>query len=369
IALALTETVTGLAQPPAPAPEKAPPTPAAEPSQPPAPSPAAETPNQEDRTKLRDLGRVDEAADPQRESPPGPPGSPQSRSGGEDDIPLGAHSVPAGRRVRDAVSILGSTTVDGTVESDAVSVGGSTYISAGGRVGGAAVAVLGRLESQGEIRDEAVSVLGGMVINGPVGGEAVSVLGDMELGPKAVVQGDVVVIGGKLIKDPNAVVHGDEVHLSAFNVIPNFEWFTTWLTRCVFYGRPLAFGENLGWAWAIAFSFLAFYLLLALLFPRGVVRCVETLETQPGYSLLASVLTVFLTPVAIVLLAVTIVGALLIPFLGAGLLFAKLFGKAVMLAWIGRRITRFFGDGPLGHPVVGVFVGGLIVLLLYAVPI
>jgi uncharacterized RDD family membrane protein YckC len=137
----------------------------------------------------------------------------------------------------------------------------------------------------------------------------------------------------------------------------------------VFYGRLLAIGPHLGWAWAIAFSFFAFYLLLALLFSRGIVTCAETLETRPGYSILSSVLTVMLTPVAIVLLAITVVGALLVPFLGAGLLFAKLFGKAVMLAWIGRRFTKFFGDGPLGHPAFAVLIGGVLVLILYTIPV
>jgi uncharacterized RDD family membrane protein YckC len=314
---------------------------------------------------LRDIGQVQDDTTP---NPDDRSRDIQDRGRHRDDIPLGSHSVPRGRTVSDAVSILGSTTVAGSVDSDAVSIAGNTHIAAGARVGGAAVAVFGRVESHGEIGDEAVSVLGGMYINGPVGDQAVSVLGNLELGPKAIIDGDVVVVGGKLIKDPNAVVRGNEVHVSPFGAMPQLDWITTWVTRCLFLGRPLAFGPNLGWAWAIAFSFLAFYLLLSLLFPRALVRCSETLETRPGSSIVASLLTVFLTPVAIVLLAITIVGALLVPFLGTGLLAAKLFGKAVMLAFIGRRITRLFDDGRFGHPVLAVLVGGVIVMLLYTIP-
>ena len=69
------------------------------------------------------------------------------------------------------------------------------------------------------------------------------------------------------------------------------------------------------------------------------------------------------------LLTVTVVGALLVPFIGAGLFFAGLFGKAAMLTWIGRRFTKFFGDGPLGHPAFAVLIGGIIVLLIYTVPV
>jgi uncharacterized RDD family membrane protein YckC len=372
-ALLLPPTLTSFAQ--APAPEKsatpaapaptspvpdAAPAPVPPPAEPPVPAP-------EDRPPLRRIDQVDGApaeaapAPARRRSP--------ARNGGGGDFPFGDHTVSSGSRIRDAVSILGSTTVAGEVDSDAVSVVGSTTVLRGARVGGAAVAVLGRLESDGEIEDDAVSVLGGMRINGPVGGEAVAVLGNLVLGPNAVIEGDLVVVGGKLTKDPNAIVRGNEVSVPVFGAFGDVDWLTTWLRRCAFYGRLLAFGPNLGWAWAIAFSFLAFYLLLALLFSRGITRCAETLETRPGYSILSAVLTVLLSPIAVVLLAVTIVGALLVPFLGAGLLFAGLFGKAVMLAWIGRRFTKFFGDGPLGHPAFAVLIGGLLVILLYTVPV
>ena len=337
--------------------------PAAAPS--PDAQPAAETPTAEDRSRLRDIGQVEDTGEVKRESPR----RGNVRRHGSGDFPFGEHTIPAGSSMGEAVSILGSTTVAGEVRSDAVSVVGSTRIAPGGKVGGAAVAVLGRLESDGEIGNEAVSVLGSSRINGPVGGEAVAVLGNLELGPLAVINGDVVVVGGRLTKHPDAIVNGNEVRVPLLGPVGNLDWLSTWLKRCAFYGRPLAFGWDLGWAWAIAFSFFAFYLLLAALFPGGVVKCVETLETRPGYSVLTSVLTVLLTPIVMVLLAVTIVGALLVPFLGVGLFFGGLFGKAVMLGWIGRRFTKFFGDGPLGHPAFAVLIGGLFVLLIYTVPI
>ncbi|MSU49567.1 MAG: RDD family protein [Opitutus sp.] len=291
----------------------------------------------------------------------------RSRTSNSGQFPLGDHLVPKGSETRDAVSILGSTTIEGEAHSDAVSVLGNTTVGPDGKVSGAAVAVLGQLLVDGEVRDEAVSVLGGVTINGKVGGEVVSVLGDMHLGPKAVIGGDVVIVGGRLTKDPEAVVRGNEVNVPLLGKFGSVEWLTSWLKECLLKGRPLGFGPHLGWAWLVAFSFFAAYLLLALLFAGAIEKCVVTLETRPGSSILASVLTVLLSPVAMVLLAVTVVGALLVPFLAAGLFFAGLFGKAVMLAWIGRRFTKFFGDGPLGHPVFAVFIGGVVVLLLYTV--
>ena len=111
---------------------------------------------------------------------------------------------------------------------------------------------------------------------------------------------------------------------------------------------------------------------MALIVPQGVNKCVQTLEERPGYSILSAVLTMLLTPVAYLLLVLTlalIIGFLLIPLFSFGLFIAAIFGKVVMLAWLGRRITKLFGDGPLSHPVFGVLVGGVIVLGLYTVPV
>ncbi|MEX2044471.1 MAG: hypothetical protein WD941_03895, partial [Opitutus sp.] len=144
---------------------------------------------------------------------------------------------------------------------------------------------------------------------------------------------------------------------------------TAYFRECILKARPLAFSADVAWAWGMAFAALAFYVLLALMFRRGVEKCAETLETRPGYSVLAALLTVLLIPVAIVLLAISVIGIAVIPFLLASLFFAAFFGKVVMLAWIGRRITGTFGGGPFGHVAVAVLLGGLIVMLLYVIPV
>ena len=103
---------------------------------------------------------------------------------------------------------------------------------------------------------------------------------------------------------------------------------------------------------------LLFYVVIALLFDRAVVRCVETLETQPGQSTVASIMTVVLVPVMFVVLAISVIGIVVIPFAGMALMVASLFGKAVALAALGRRVTRFTGIAPLSHIAFATFVGG-----------
>ncbi len=261
------------------------------------------------------------------------------------------------------VSIFGSSTSEGRVRDSVVSILGSS--TASGEVRGEVVAVLGNSRLlDGRVGGAVVSVLGNTYVNGRVNGEVVAVLGNVELGPKAEVHGEVVCVGGRLIRDPAAVVHGKVNNVAFGFTLGGFEWLQAWARKCLAWGRPLAFGENLMWAWWLALGFLAFYVVLGLFFPRGVEKCAQTFEDSPGYSILTAILVTLLTPLAGVVLAITVLGA---PALLIALLLAGLFGKAVMLAWIGRRITNYF-PGPLSGPAMAVLVGGAIVLLLYTIP-
>jgi uncharacterized RDD family membrane protein YckC len=267
---------------------------------------------------------------------------------GSDLVSIGHDSnLAIGQQAESVVSVFGSSTSDG----DAVDV----------------VSVFGDTRVTGPVADTAVAVLGNTYIDSKVDGNVVAVLGDVELGPHAEVGGDVVAVLGAVHRDPAAIIHG-----SLQNVLVGgsgaFQWLQTWIKHCLLYGRPLAFVHGLGWAWTLALGFLAFYACLALLFRPGIERCVHTLETQPGHTALAALLAILLTPVLVILLCVTLIGIAAVPFVVAALFCASLFGKAVMLAWVGARITTK-QPGTAVHPAIAVLIGGAIVLLLYVVPV
>ncbi len=280
-------------------------------------------------------------------------------------------TLAAGEEADAVVSILGSSTSEGTVRDAVVSVLGSSTSS--GDVGNAVVSVIGDTRvTGGTVGDVAVAVLGTAYINGHVKGKVVAVLGNVELGPDAVVDGEIVCVGGQVKRDAQATVHGNVQNVAFGGHNFNFTGLQTWFRECLRYARPLAFNSNLLWAWGIALTFLGFYTLIALITPAGVRKCVTTLEERPGYSILSSLLTLLLTPVAYLLLVLTLVigiGFILMPLLSLGLFFAALFGKVVMLAWLGSRLTKLFGNGPLSHPAFAVIIGGAIVLGLYTIPI
>ncbi|MGA2777696.1 MAG: RDD family protein [Steroidobacteraceae bacterium] len=256
-------------------------------------------------------------------------------------------NLPAGETADSVVAVLGSASSAGEA-GDVVSVFGDTRVT-------------------GPISGDAVAVLGNTYIDNRVDGEAVAVLGNMELGPHAEIRGDVVDVGGTLLRDPAAIVHGGV--RSVEGAFGGFTGLRAWIKDCLLYGRPLAFESEVAWAWYIAIGFLVLYAGLALLFRGGVTRCVRTFDTQPGISALAALLSVLFTPILLVLLCITVIGIPAVPFVVFGLFCASLFGKAVMLAWLGHRCLAGRTTGALGEPVLWVLIGGAIALLLYVVPI
>jgi uncharacterized RDD family membrane protein YckC len=258
-------------------------------------------------------------------------------------------SLEAGKHAEAVVAILGSATSAGEVDEGVVSILGDTRVT-------------------GPVGEAAVAVGGDVYVNSKVHGNVVAVLGNVQLGPLADVGGDVVVVGGTVERDTAAVVQGvtNQVAIGQF---AHTESLRTWFRECVVLGRPLAFTSGIGWAWGVAAAFLLLYVLLALGFRGAVDRCAETFESRPGRSIVAALLTMVLTPVGFALVAVTLIGLVLLPFLGLAFTCANLFGRVVMLALIGRRFTRLFGNSGLAHTAVAVLVGGALVMLLYTVPV
>jgi uncharacterized RDD family membrane protein YckC len=269
---------------------------------------------------------------------------------GNDIVSIGHSShLQSGEKADSVVSVFGSSTNDGEA-MDVVSVFGNTRVT-------------------GPVHDSAVAVLGNVYIDSKVDGDVVAVLGNVTLGPNAEVGGEVVAVLGTMQRDPAAITHGSVERILNFDTgVGGFDGLNTWITHCLFYARPLAFVHGLGWAWTLALGLLAFYACLALLFRSGVDQCLHTLETEPGHTALAGLIGILLTPVLLVLLCVTVIGIAAVPFVVGALFCMSLFGKAVMLAWLGGRVTGR-RPGPASHPAVAILIGGALVLLLYVVPV
>jgi uncharacterized RDD family membrane protein YckC len=259
-------------------------------------------------------------------------------------------SLPTGQYADSVISIFGSS-------------------SSAGEVGEVVLAIGGNSSATGPVGEAVVAMFGDVYVDAEVGQDVVAIFGNVQLGPNAVINGELVSVGGTITRDPSSVVHGPQQQIAFGQRLGNLDWLKPWFECCLMYGRPLAFNSDIGWAWWLAAGFLGMYVLLAVMFDQSLQRVVTTLEERPAQSVLASILTVVLSPVLIIVMLITVIGIALVPFLALGLFCAGMFGKAAVLAALGRRITRFTGIGAFGHIAVATLLGGLIVLLLYTVPV
>ncbi|MBW4050235.1 MAG: RDD family protein [Proteobacteria bacterium] len=266
-------------------------------------------------------------------------------------VSIGHNSVlPAGEKAQDVVSVMGSTTVDGDASDSAVAVMGNVTVNGAVGNGGA------------------VAVMGNVYVNGTIDGDVVAVFGNVKLGPQALIRGQVTEILGTLESSPTAVVQGGTSSFLPV-VFGNFEGMHAWVEDCLLYGRPLAPTLAIAWAWWLALAMLALHLLIAAVFRDGVQRCVQTLQTHPGPSILATIIVTLLVPVLLLALLITVVGIAVIPLFWIALICAGIFGRVVALGWLGGRCLRLANTGMASRPVLDVLAGSILVLALYMVPV
>ena len=259
----------------------------------------------------------------------------QPRNGDDAVVVVGGdQTVPAGTRVDDVVAIAGSATVEGEVDSDAVAVMGDITLASTARVEG----------------------------------DLVVVLGSAAIEPGAEVDGDLVVVLGGLDAPPGFRPGGEQVVIgagrgpgSAFGAV------TPWFREGLFWGRPLVPG--LAWTWVVAALFLVIYLVVNLVFVRPVRACTEVLNEKPLTTGLGGLLVLLLIGPVSVVLAISVVGLIVIPFLICAVLLAGLVGRVAVARWMGSRVLAEDDPESWQQGSRSVLIGAVLIGVAYLVPL
>jgi uncharacterized RDD family membrane protein YckC len=126
---------------------------------------------------------------------------------------------------------------------------------------------------------------------------------------------------------------------------------------------------DLPWVWAAVAVFALVYLTLGTLFGRPVAASAELLRRKPLTSFLAGVLVLLLAGPVFFVLAVSVVGLVVVPFLVCALLVAAVFGKISVARWIGSSAVA---EGDPDNRVVALrsmAIGLVAMTLVYLVPV
>ncbi len=233
---------------------------------------------------------------------------------------------------------------------------------------------------------EIQSVFGDVVIEGRVEQDVVVVMGSIRLASTAVVDGSVVVIGGSATIDESAVVRDDLVVVGGtLRAAPSFSpggqhivigspWMgetlqglVPWITGGLLWGRLIV--PDIDWLWAFVGVFFLIYLALNTVFDRPVGGSADVMVKRPLSAFMIGLLVLLLTGPALAIIAASVIGLVVVPFIICAVIVAGLVGKAGVARAIGRSVLR--SESPDGRlQATAAFIIGFVLLTLaYMVPI
>jgi len=254
-----------------------------------------------------------------------------------------------------------------------VKLSGDIYVNEGNTIGGDVVTLKGNIYINGHVIGNAVTILGDIIVNGKVQGDAVAVSGKITVGEKGEVTGDTIEALGK-----------------AFNGSRSFGNYGRYVPRINLWGRTTNILFSL-------FATLGMFLLAALVYiimPKKVSEMADSIEQNIGKRLAIGILTAIGSPIAMIILTIllfiTIIGIIIIPFAWMAFFLAIFVGVVPVYLYIGKKaaaavsrqdmssfaalaagmLTAWLINtaSSLGGFLTG-WIGGLVTFIIYAIGI
>lgn len=177
-------------------------------------------------------------------------------------------------------------------------------------------------------KGDVVNIGGNIYLNGKVDGNAIVIGGKIFLNGE--VRGDVVIIGGNIEKGQNCIVHGRIVEVGKSLSIPSFS------------GRGFTANNNrpfIGFGTIMGFLFLslACYVIYKII-PSNEVRMAVGIEQNIGKNFIYGFCTMLAVPIMVIILVITLIGIIAIPFLILGLYIIYLIGFTAVAMYIGKGL-------------------------------
>jgi uncharacterized RDD family membrane protein YckC len=238
----------------------------------------------------------------------------------------------------------------------------------------------------GETARDVRAVFGDVTLEGHVERDIVVVLGGVHAASTAVVDGSLVVIGGSATIDRGASVGHDLVVIGgALTVPPDFSpggqhvvigspalgnalnAVVPWITRGLLLGRLIV--PDLGWVWLLAGIVFLVYLALNTLFDRPVRTCADAIVEKPLSTFLVGLLVLVLTVPALAVLAATVIGLAVVPFVLCAMLAGALIGKAGVARAVGRKIVEQSSPDSKLQSLRSFLLGFVVITLAYMIPV
>jgi uncharacterized RDD family membrane protein YckC len=237
----------------------------------------------------------------------------------------------------------------------------------------------------GDTAESVLVIANDATIEGHVEGDVLVVLGRAQLASTAVIDGSFVVVGGTGVIADGAQVHRDVVAIGGLDTPPRFSpggsqvvvgtvpigehmrGFVPWLTHGLLLGRLIV--PDLGWVWAVAGVFFLVNLLLNLLLDTPVRATAAALRATPLSAFATGLLIMLLAGPLCLLLAVSVIGIVVVPFLIAALMLGTIIGRIGFARWMGASIVHESDAANRAQSLRSFVIGSAIMAGAYMIPV
>jgi len=259
-------------------------------------------------------------------------------------------SQTIGGRVHGAIRAIGGEIhMTASVDRNATIAGGDIEVDRAAVIGRNAYLAGGTVRIDGTVHEGLLVSGGTVVLNGTVDGDVEVMAGELHVGPTATIAGKLRyrVPKGEAHIDPAAHISGAVTALPA----PT--------------GRPVWYIIGIIWM----FGFLVAGAVVVALIPRFMADAAELLRERPGRSALVGLGWIILLPIAIVVVACTIIGlplALLTAVVYGTLMYI---GRIAPAVWLGKRILGTRARVGRVGTLANFGIGGIVLLLIRIIPV
>jgi uncharacterized RDD family membrane protein YckC len=175
-------------------------------------------------------------------------------------------------------------------------------------------------------------------------------------------------VGGGGLEAPTGFGPGGHyVGIGSATLDGYFRNLVPWLTRGLLWGRPIV--PSLPWVWTIAFVFFLLNLLANVVFDAPVKAAAVTLRATPLSAFMTGLLVMLLAGPVCLLLAVSVIGLAVVPFVMCALLIAALLGKVAFARWIGMSVVHQDDPDNRAQSMRSFLIGSAIMCIAYMVPV
>lgn len=241
-------------------------------------------------------------------------------------------------------------TINGNGE-DSFTFRGDLMVREGEVLDGNAVVIFGDAVIDGNVKGELAVIFGDVIVNGEVGGNVAAVFGSVKVGEKGVINGSVAAVMGEVKKELGAIIHGEIASVkgpfksSGIRLIPAVSIFSV-ISLIIFYGISS---------------------LLLILMPDRMSFMVAGAQQNMGRRFGIGLVAYILFIPAIVALAISIIGLLVIPLFIPAFLLTAFIGVTALKVAIGKRIS---GDiEGKGADYIYLLIGAVLIFVLPYIPV